>query len=135
MLKYLKLIILLFAMFINMVIGKADTLKHTIAIDLDGVLDDYTGYTSEIPAIRKGAKNFIIELSKDYELVLFTTRSSKLATKWLIENKIDKYFKDVTNVKPLAVMYIDDRAVKFNGDYNQTLQDIKNFKVYYHQNL
>ena len=53
-------------------------------IDLDGVLDNYEKYTEDIPKIRKGAKDFIVKLSKDYELILFTTRSPMLATKWLI---------------------------------------------------
>ena len=54
-----------------------------------------------------------------------------LASKWLIENNLDKYFSDVTNVKPISTMYIDDRAIKFNGNYDKTLNDIKNFQVYW----
>ena len=106
-------------------------MKKTIAIDLDGVLDNYSEYTEEIPPIRNGAKSFIVKLSKDYELVLFTTRNPKSATTWLINNKIDKYFKDVTNVKIPAYIYIDDRNIRFNGDYSQTLEEIANFKVYW----
>lgn len=102
-------------------------------IDLDGVLDNYTTYTKEIPCIRAGAKDFVIELSKNYELVLFTTRNSKQATEWLQSNKIDKYFKDVTNVKKPAFIYIDDRALKFDGDYNTMLKEIKNFDVYWNK--
>ena len=105
--------------------------KKTIMIDLDGVLDNYTVYTDEIPSVRKGAKDFVKTLSKDYELVLFTTRSSMKATKWLEDNKIDKYFKDVTNVKYPAYIYIDDRAIKFEGDYNKTLEEIENFRVHW----
>ena len=106
--------------------------KKTIAIDLDGVLDNYTKYTEEIiPPIRKGAKEFIIKLSKDYEIILFTTRSPKLATEWLIDNKINQYFKDVTNTKPLATIYLDDRAINFNGDYDKSLEEIRDFKVYW----
>ena len=106
-------------------------MKKTIAIDLDGVLDNYTKYTDNIPPIKKGAKEFIAKLSKDYNLILFTTRSPKLATIWLINNKIDKYFKDVTNVKVPVYIYIDDRAINFNGDYNKTLGEIKDFEVYW----
>ena len=54
-----------------------------------------------------------------------------LSSKWLIENKIDKYFKDVTNVKIPAYLHIDDRAVCFKGDYTKTLQDVENFSVYW----
>ena len=102
-------------------------------IDLDGVLDNYNGNYIEdtIPDIKSGAKEFIEKLSKDYELILFTTRNSKLATIWLQDNKIDKYFKDVTSVKIPAYIYIDDRAIKFEGDYNKTLDEIMNFNVYW----
>lgn len=33
--------------------------KQTIAIDLDGVLNNYKGYTKDIPEIKDGAKEFI----------------------------------------------------------------------------
>lgn len=57
--------------------------KKTIAIDLDGVLDEYCGKydKNSIPKIKEGAKDFVIELSKDYKSVLFTTRNSKTAKK------------------------------------------------------
>lgn len=115
----------------NYKMGNINMNKKTVAIDLDGVLDNYTKYTDEIPSVRKGAREFIVKLSKDYDLILFTTRSSKLATEWLINNEIDKYFKDVTNVKIPAHIYIDDRAINFNGDYDKTLEKIKNFNVYW----
>ena len=56
-------------------------MKKTIMIDLDGVLDNYEKYTDEIPSIRKGAKEFVEELSNKYELVLFTTRNSNGSNK------------------------------------------------------
>lgn len=103
-------------------------------IDLDGVLNVYGKEKfneNYIPEIKDGAREFLEELSKEGELYLFTTRNLKLATKWLIENEIDKYFKDVTNVKIPAYLYIDDRAVCFNGDYKKTIKEINNFKVYW----
>ena len=106
-------------------------MKKTIMIDLDGVLDNYTHYTEEIPDIKNGAREFIEQLSKDYELILFTTRSPKLSVEWLQQNKIDKYFKDVTNIKYPAYIYIDDRTINFNGNYSKTLEEIKNFNVYW----
>ena len=107
-------------------------MRKTIAIDLDGILNNYTKFDeNNIPPIKNGAKEFIESLSKDYELILFTSRSLKQATKWLIENKIDDYFSEVTNIKPHAIMYIDDRSIPFRGNYNKTLEDIENFKVYW----
>lgn len=104
-------------------------------IDLDGVLNEYgkeQKYNeNHIPEIKQGAIDFIKELSKDAELYLFTTRNLMLSAKWLIENKIDMYFKDVTNIKLPSFLYIDDRCVCFKGDYKKTLAEIKKFKVYW----
>lgn len=113
------------------ILAKGEPTKKVIMIDLDGVLDNYTRYTDEIPCIRNGAKKFIKELSNNYELVLFTTRSPKQAVNWLQENKIDKYFKDVTNVKFPAYIYIDDRAIKFEGNYDKTIKEIESFRVHW----
>lgn len=137
MYKFIKFAVLfLFCLFVaGKVCGQEqnDTYKATISIDLDGVLNNYEKYNkNDIPTIRLGAKEFIKELHKcGYKLVLFTNRKPLLATKWLIENDLDKYFSDVTNVKPMAIIYLDDRALKFNGDYNKTINDINNFDVYW----
>ena len=118
-------------LFSYQIFAKENFMKKTIAIDLDNVLNEYTKYTDNIPPIRKGAKEFIIELSKEYNLVLFTTRNSKKATEWLQENKIDKYFTDVTNNKIPAYIYIDDRSIRFEGEYDKIFEEIKDFNVYW----
>ena len=48
-----------------------------------------------------------------------------------IENNLDKFFKDVTNIKIPSFLYIDDRAVCFKGNYQETLNEVKNFRVYW----
>ena len=103
-----------------------------ILIDLDGVLNEYKSFNeNSIPEIKKGAKEFIEKLSQNSELYLFTTRNLLLASKWLIRNDLDKYFKDITNIKLPAFLYIDDKNICFNGDFKQTLEEIENFKVYW----
>lgn len=105
----------------------------TILIDLDGVLNTYTGNYDEnvIPDIKVGAKEFLEELHKNYEIKLFTTRNIPLAEKWIIDNNLEKYFSAVTNTKEPAWLYIDDRCIRFEGDYNKLQEDIKNFQVWY----
>lgn len=105
-----------------------------ILIDLDGVLNEYGKEKfdeNNIPEIKIGAKEFLEELSKFAELYLFTTRNLLLATKWLIKYDLDKYFKDVTNIKIPSYLYVDDRTICFKGNYNTALDEIKNFKVYW----
>lgn len=107
--------------------------KKTLLIDLDGVLNQYNGNfdKNNIPPIREGALEFIQKVANDYELKLFTTRNRLLATKWLIENNLDEYFIDITNIKDPAWLIIDDRCVKFQGDYYNLYNEIKDFRVWY----
>ena len=108
--------------------------EKRILIDLDGVLNKYgqEPYNENIiPEIKDGAKDFIKELGEFGELYLFTSRNLMLSAKWLFENRIDKYFKDITNVKIPSYIYIDDRCICFKGTYQETLEEIKQFKVYW----
>jgi hypothetical protein len=109
------------------------TFKKIILIDLDGVLNTYTGGFDEnnIPAIKDGAREFIEQVSENFELKLFTTRNKILASKWLVENNIDKYFVDITNTKDIAWLYIDDRCVNFNGSFDSLKNSIETFKPWY----
>lgn len=105
-----------------------------ILIDLDGVLNEYEyeKYNENyIPEIKVGAYEFIEKLSKKAELYLFTSRNLMLAAKWLISNNLDIFFKDITNIKLPSYLYIDDRTICFRGDYNKTLDEIENFRVYW----
>lgn len=108
--------------------------KKKVLVDLDGVLNNY-GINkfdeSYIPSLKKGARSFIEQLAECGELYLFTSRNLLLASKWLIQNDIDQFFKDVTNIKLPSYIYIDDRTICFRGNYDQTLSDVKNFKPYW----
>ena len=105
----------------------------TILIDLDGVLNTYNGNYDEnyIPPMKEGAEEFLNEIHANYQIKLFTTRNTELAKKWLSDNGLDKYFLNVTNTKEPAWLYIDDRCIKFEGNYEKLYDDIKNFKVWY----
>ena len=111
-----------------------DSLKKKLLIDLDGVLNEYGKEPYNeffIPKIKSGAREFLEQLNEIGELYLFTSRNLMLSAKWLIKNDLDKYFKDITNVKLPSFIYVDDRCVCFKGDYKETLKDIKNFQVYW----
>jgi histidinol phosphatase-like enzyme len=105
----------------------------TILIDLDGVLNIYDGHYNEnyIPPIKEGALEFIKEISKKYKIVVFTTRNSFLASRWIIDNGLEKYVENVTNVKEPAYLIIDDRCINFDGNYNNLIDKINNFSVWY----
>lgn len=107
--------------------------KKTILVDLDGVLNTYSGEYDEnyIPPIKDGAYDFIKKLSESFKVVLFTTRNSLLASKWVIENKLDEFIENVTNIKEPSFLIIDDRCINFDGNYENLKNKIKDFNVWY----
>ena len=107
--------------------------KKKILLDLDGVLNTYTGnYNADyIPPIKAGAVEFLQRLSHNFEIKIFTVRDIELAEKWVKENNIQLYISGVTNTKEPAWLIADDRCVCFNGCYDKLLADIANFKVWH----
>ena len=105
--------------------------KKTILIDLDGVLNTYSGKYNEnfIPPIKDGAKDFLQKLSVDYKVNIFTTRNLLLTSKWLNENNLSEFIEDITNIKKPSYLIIDDRCINFDGNYDDLIEKIKNFKV------
>lgn len=112
------------------------TSQKTIAIDFDGTIcvkQSYgDGTIHEIP--KDGASHIINKLKNEgYQVVIFTTRlnpkfGGDLAwKKEQIENWCKKYdipFDDITNNKPEAFIYIDDRALRFTN-----WQDMGNYFI------
>lgn len=107
--------------------------KRTILIDLDGVLNEYTGdyNPNVISKMKLGADKFLEKLFSNFELIIFTTRDKTLAKNWLKTNKLDKYIKDITNKKVPAWLIIDDRCLTFNGDFEEISRQIEKFKPWY----
>lgn len=107
--------------------------KKKILLDLDGVLNTYTSDYEPfyIPPARTDTVEFVKKLSQKYEIKLFTTRDKFLASIWLIENHLDKYISGITNVKEVAWLFVDDRCVRFNGDYNDLMNEINSFRVWH----
>ncbi len=111
--------------------------KKTILIDLDGVLNQYQGsYSNDyIPPVREGAKDFVKNLSRNFEIKLFTTRNKLLASKWVIENDLESFIADITNIKETAWIYVDDRCINFDGNFENLTNNIFNFKPWYKANI
>ena len=107
--------------------------KKTILMDLDGVLNTYDGNFDKnfIPPIKDGAKEFLQNLSENFDIKIFTTRNKILASKWILENELEKYIHDVTDHKDICWLFIDDRCINFQGDYKILNNQIQNFKAWY----
>lgn len=105
--------------------------KDVIAFDFDGVIHRYskgwydgTIYDSPVNGIKE-----VIEQLKDngYKIVIFTTRAIGIKSKGEIRRWLQKYdipFDEITNTKPIAKIYVDDRAINFNGNTQTLLAEI-----------
>jgi len=108
-----------------------------ILIDLDGVLNQYYGnYNANyIPPPAVGVEKFLKKLHENYKITIFTTRDIKLTAEWLKTYLLDKYVYDITNEKRPCYIFVDDRAICHNGDFNSTLKMINDFNVHWENSV
>lgn len=114
--------------------------QKTVAIDFDAVVSEYYGWQGKgvfgVPV--KGAKESLDWLRQaGYRVIIFTSRVET----WLIEEYMKKHEipYDFINhnpdnirlhlspVKVRADVYVDDRALRFEGDWEQTLLEVVRF--------
>lgn len=115
----------------------------TIAVDFDGVIHGYSKgwnggdiYDPPVPGTREALE----KLKADgWKIYIFSTRTNKIFRKkeeadqeaamknWLAEHQIP-YDKIWTFGKPMADIYLDDRAIGFRGDWQQSLAEIAAFE-------
>lgn len=111
--------------------------KKTVVFDFDGVIHSYKtgwngdpGYMPDPPV--EGIKEAIQEIRKaGYEVVVVSTRCITEYGKHMLIKYLEKYEIEVDGVKkekPPAIVYVDDRAICFDGDTSTLLQKIKDFK-------
>jgi hypothetical protein len=108
-------------------------MKPTIAVDFDGVLNTYTGWKGEDELFqpRPGAREFLEALAAGFTVVIHSTRAAAKIREWLSVHGMADFVWEVTNRKVPAVAYIDDRAVRFDGDYAAALEALKNFRPHW----
>jgi hypothetical protein len=106
-------------------------------IDFNGVLDTYQGWRGDkhFDAPRPGAREFLSDLgARGLRVVIFTTRYAPDVWQWLAEHGLDGLVADVTDRKPAAHVFVDDRAVCFRGDFSSTLREVDNFTAHWEEN-
>jgi len=102
-------------------------MKRIICVDLDGVLAQYDEWKGleHIGEPIDGARDFLIALcANTFEILIYTTRTNPAVNteeskydlalrihNWLAENKMPYHGVYVGPGKPIALAYIDDRAV------------------------
>lgn len=106
---------------------------RTVAVDLDGVLAEYTGFQGPdiIEPPTKEARRLLKQLNKKYKVIVFTARNTEVARDWLNEHGLLSLVSGINYCpingrmgKPVAVAYIDDRAVKWDGNIEEALVEV-----------
>jgi hypothetical protein len=119
--------------------------KLVVAVDIDGVLADYSqGWQG--PTIigdpLPGAVQFLTDLrAADYHVMIWTCRDTDVAKAWLTKhglpyddintNSLAGEMGSDTSPKELADIYLDDRGLRFDGDFAKTLNAISDFRTWY----
>lgn len=110
-------------------------LRKTICLDFDGVIHSYTsGWCGETvipdPPIH-GAREAIQRLREHFRVVVHSARTASDAGCEAVRIWLDKHqipVDEVCRFKPPASVYLDDRGIRFTGDWNQAVIDIHNFR-------
>jgi hypothetical protein len=105
--------------------------RRTVCLDFDGVIHSYrSGWCgSDVipdPPIH-GTREAVARLRKTYRVVIHSSRchtpeGRDAIAHWLAKHGIE--VDEVCEHKPPAVVYVDDRAIPFRGDWDQVMHDI-----------
>lgn len=116
--------------------------SRVFAFDFDGVIAQYEGFISKehtgtpilevVKAIRTLKEN-------GHKILLHSTRGEALLRNYCAEHSIPfDYINKNPNLegenpgKPIASVYIDDRAVRYDGQSaDQLVSELENFKAYW----
>lgn len=112
-------------------------MKQTVVFDFDGVIHSYIsgwqGITTipdpPVPGIAEAIQN----IRKHYVVAVVSTRCSTPEGIEAVNSWLDKYGIEVDAVlkeKPPAIVYIDDRAICFDGDPSKLLSRIQTFETW-----
>ena len=109
------------------------TYKKTVAVDLDGVLAQYSGFQGPdiIEDPIPGADEFLKQLAGKYVVIVHTARQTETAVHWLEKHGLLDFVDGVNYCqinnragKPVAIAYIDDRAIRFEGHFAAVLREV-----------
>jgi len=116
--------------------------SRVFAFDFDGVISQYNGFVSTahvgepIAEVVKAIKQL---KENGHKILIHSTRGDVLLKKYCEDHNIPfDYINKNPNLegentgKPIAFVYVDDRAVRYTGQSSETLvNELENFKAYW----
>lgn len=103
-----------------------------IAIDFDHTIHDAANPIKgrRMGPPMDGAKEAIEKLRQKHKIVIFTVwgdvKGRKTIADWMNYYKIP--YDEITNIKPNATVFIDDRAIRFTS-WEEVIHTIKDFPL------
>jgi hypothetical protein len=110
-------------------------LSRTVCLDFDGVLHSYRSGWRGVEVIPDppihGTREAVARLRQQYRVVVYSARcrtpeGRRAVEQWLARHDIQ--VDEVCDYKPPALVYVDDRAIRFRGDWEQALTEIRDFR-------
>ena len=118
--------------------------SRTICIDFDGVIAKYDVWkgSGKFGEPIEGVQATMERLKEEgWTIIIHTTRGeTALIERYLEKHNIpyhhinynpSNFFLNCSDQKPLADVYLDDRAIQFNGDWKEAYEQIAEFKPWY----
>ena len=107
--------------------------RSIICVDFDGGIYSnmkYQGTTILNGKPVDGAVDALSELAKSSRIIINSSRfevdeGMEAVREWMISNGMDY---ELSKHKPNADIYIDDRAVCFDGDWGETIERVRSFR-------
>jgi adenylylsulfate kinase len=124
---------------VNVVNCASEPARRSIAVDLDGVIADYSGWRGYgmIGPPRSDVLRALRELKAEgWKIIVHTTRSEREILKYLEE--VDVPFDEINQnsekatwgAKPYANVYWDDRSLRYSGDATKDIDLIRSFRTW-----
>jgi hypothetical protein len=121
--------------------------EKVVAVDFDGVINSYKsgwrGASATDEPVLSAAESLHTLYNRGYKVIIFSTRANTKEGVETIREYLRKHTEnneiadsiEITSQKPIADMYIDDRAIPFTGDWAETLKQIEEFKPWTEKSL
>lgn len=111
------------------------TNKKNVCVDFDGVLNSYDGWKGEDVLFepRQGIEKFLQELSRKFNVYVYTTRNAQDVSRWFQKYDLMKFINGIGDTKVPAIAYVDDRAIPFLGSFDSILSQLvdNEFKTFW----
>jgi hypothetical protein len=104
-------------------------IDRLVCFDFDGVF--HVG-ERELQEPLPGMLECLLRLhDMGYHIGILSARNPRTIDQWLCH--YDFPIIKIYQIKPPALCYVDDRAITFNGNYNDLVTDITRFRPWWHR--